>query len=137
LSDGVYEGRLVADGNGNLLADEGDRAGQPVAYDKDNDNFRFLKPGEPSHNDQHHENFVGVVVTQDQDPDQPGYAGSPDDPAEGHEHHFGVTEDDPHYEEDATDADGRVTHTRLRTLPDSVSRMTGGHTSQHRNGGVE
>lgn len=136
MSD-VYEGRLVADGNGNLLADEGERAGEPVAYDKEADNFRFLKAGEPSHNDQHHENFVGMVVTQHLDPDQPGYAGTADEPTEGHEHHWGVLPDDPHYEEGATDDRGNVTNTRARQLPDSVAKRISGHTHSHKLGGDE
>lgn len=133
----VYEGRLVADGSGNLLADEGDRAGEPVTYDKESDNFRFLKPGEPSHNDQHHENFVGMVMTQTVDPDLPGYAGTADKPTEGHEHHFAPLADDPHYEEGATDSEGRVTHTRTKQLPDAVARKISGHTHQHKMGGDE
>ena len=82
MSD-IYNGRLVCDGYGNLLADEGDRAGDPVAYHEGS--FVFLQPGELSHNDRHHSQFADVVGTTDETADQ-----------EGNEHHFGPTEDDPH-----------------------------------------
>lgn len=129
-----YTGRMVADGSGNLLADEGDHAGEPIAYDESRDGFFFVKPGEPSHNARHHEQFVGVVVTQDQQPDMPGYAGTADNPTEGHEHHFGVLPDDLHYEEGATDGDGKVTNVRAPQLPDKVSAKISGHTHQHKVG---
>ena len=125
MASEVYEGRLVADGNGNLLADErkkvgtksivvkdendeimldddgnsvvielpvfrfGKNHGKPVAYDEDKDRFVFVKPGEPSHNERHHQKFAETVPTQDQDSDQPGYAGTKSKPTEGNEHHFG------------------------------------------------
>lgn len=159
MPEGTYEGRLVADGNGNLLAYEARRVGtstvavhgvdgepllnengeqivievpmfrygknhgKAVVYDEDNDNFRFLKKGEPSHNEQHHKNAVEMVLTQDQDPDSPGYAGTPSKPVEGMEHHFLTGEDIP----------------PVRQLPDNVAVLTGGHTQQHKNdvGGEE
>ncbi len=79
----VYEGRLVTDGNGNLLADEGDRAGEPIAYFPDEDNFQFIGWDEPSHNQRHHLQHAEIMMTQDADPDLPGYAGTADDPLEG------------------------------------------------------
>lgn len=113
-----YEGRLVADGNGNLLADEGERQGDPVTYDEDADNFRFLAKGEPSHNDQHHQNFVGMVPTQSEDSTQPGYAGTEDDPVEGMEHHFLKAAD----------------IAPPKQLPDKVAARISGHTHQHKEG---
>lgn len=121
---GTYSGRLVADGNGNLLADEGEHAGLPVAFE--DGQFVFVQPGEPSHNARHHENEVGVVITQHQDPEQPGYAGTEDSPTEGHEHHFGPTEDDPHYDPNATN------NTNLVQLPDEHARWLSGHTDGYR-----
>jgi hypothetical protein len=82
----VYQGRMVADGNGNLLADEGDRAGYPVAYE--DGQYIFIGPGEPSHNARHEENVLEMVATQDVDESLPGYAGTPDNPTEGAEHHW-------------------------------------------------
>lgn len=52
--DGIYHGRLVADGEGNLLADEGDNKGMPVAFHEGS--YVFLKPGEQSHNERHEQN---------------------------------------------------------------------------------
>jgi hypothetical protein len=115
----IYRGRLVADGNGNLLADEGPREGEPVAYH--DGSYIFIKPGELSHNERHHENFAGVVLTQTEDPDAPGYAGDEDDPTEGNEHHFAVQEDDPHYN-------------GVRNDPDKVAARITGHTDAYTGG---
>lgn len=116
-----YEGRLVCDGRGNLLADEGDRAGDPVAYDKDADAFFFIKPGEPSHNERHHEQFAVVQGTQHVDPDLPGYAGPDEDHAtEGNEHHWYNPNEDDDF--------------NLKFHPDSVARVISGHTHQHKVG---
>lgn len=101
MSDGdIYHGHLVADGRDNLLADEGDRKGEPVAYH--DGSFIFLKPGEPSHNKRHHQQYAGVAATTEEDA-----------------HHNGVTEDDPHY-------DG------LTFLPDKVAEKLTGHTEAYR-----
>lgn len=154
LSD-VYEGRLVADGNGNLLAYDARRVGtrtvvvhdvdgepildgegkevvlevpvmkfgknhnKPVVHDTEKDEYVFLKPGEPSHNEQHHQNFVGIDVTQHLDPEAPGYAGLDEDhPTEGHEHHWTKPEDFPPMEQH----------------PDNVAARISGHTHQHKVG---
>jgi hypothetical protein len=119
-----YEGRLATDGNGNLLAQDGDRAGEPVAYDEDNDNFVFIGWDEPSHNQRYHKQNAEIVITQDQDPDAPGYAGTADDPI--HPAFFSVQEDDPHYDPEAEN------NTRLRNLPDSISPRVSSHTHQHK-----
>lgn len=116
LSD-EYVGRMVADGNGNLLADEGDRAGHPIAWDEDDEIFVFLKPGEPSHNERHHKQFADVQGTQSVDPDLPGYAGpSAEEATEGNEHHW----------------EENLDFSEVRQLPDAQARLTGGHTHQHR-----
>lgn len=112
-----YVGRLACDGYGNLLADEGDRAGDPVAYDEGK--FVFLKPGEDSHNERHHAQFVDIEGTTDDS------AGSPDDPTPGQEHHWGPTEDDAHY------AAGYPNNTRLRFDPDKVAAKITGHTEAY------
>lgn len=110
-----YIGRMVCDGEGNLLADEGERAGYPIAYDEDSDTFVFIKQGEPSHNERHHKQFAGIVGTQDVDPDLPGYAGTKDKPTKGNEHHFDA-------------------HPGHKQDPDSIAKLTGGHTHQHKGG---
>lgn len=115
-----FVGRMVTDGNGNLLADEGDRAGMPIAWDKDDEIFVFLKAGDPSHNEQHHKQFVGMNGTQAVDPELPGYAGKDAKSAtKGNEHHW----------EENLDRDG---DDKVKFLPDAVSARTGGHTHQHR-----
>ena len=121
----TYEGRLVADGNGNLLADDdGPDKGKAVAYDTDTDTYVFVKAGEPSHNERHHLQFAGTVPTQDADPDADGYAGASDDPTEGNEHHFIAppAPDEP---------------SELKFHPDLLAQEVSGHTNQHRLGGEE
>jgi hypothetical protein len=78
-----YEGRLETDGYGNLLASEGDKAGFPVAFHEGN--YVYLNPGEASHNDRNHKQFAGIVGTQSEDPDAPGYV---DENDEDNQHHF-------------------------------------------------
>src|SRR5580765_2291300 len=82
-----YNGRLMCDCYGNLLADEGPRAGEPVAWTQDG-TYEFVNPGEPSHNELWEQKVAEVVPTQEVDPELPGYAGDADNPTEGNEHHF-------------------------------------------------
>jgi len=107
----VYNGRLVADGNGNLLADEGDRAGDPVAYDEGQ--YIFIDAGEPSHNERHHQQFAA-------------FEGTTEENADDNPHHFGVQEDDPHYDPDAEGL------TKLKQLPDKASSTGSGHTEAYK-----
>lgn|SRR5215831_10756278 len=114
-----YVGRMAADGNGNLLADEGDHAGEPIAYDPDTDTFVFVAKGEPSHNERHHLQFAEAVPTQSEDPEFPGYAGEDATSAtEGNEHHFVDESIEP-----------------ITFLPDAVSVKASGHTDQHKETG--
>jgi hypothetical protein len=94
---------MVADGYGNLLADEGDRAGDPVAWD--NGVYVFLAAGEPSHNARHEKKVLEMVATQDVDEELPGYAGTKSNPVEGAEHHWDVGEPN-NYEADNASAKG-------------------------------
>lgn len=103
----VYRGLLVCDGSGNLLADEGDFKGFPVALHEGK--FIFIGKDEPSHNERHHKQFVGMVGTQDVDPSLPGYAGTLEKPVKGHEHHFAAPQPSSQ-------------------LPDAVARTATGHT---------
>lgn len=151
MSEGVYEGRLMTDGNGNLMADESVNVGEKriLVYDENGElvtddsgqaiaitipvvhygenhgkpvrahegSYVFLAPGEPSHNQVHHQQFAEMTGTQDVDPDAPGYAGTPDDPTEGAEHHWDVT--DP--------AD-------LKFDADIISAQLSGHTAAYTRG---
>lgn len=110
----IYEGRLVTDGDGNLLADEGDRAGDPVAYH--DGSYIFLQEGEESHNDRHHATFVAVGRTID--PSEAGQA-----------HHAGVLEDDAHF--DANEEN----RTKLKFLPNREAKTASGHTAAYTKGG--
>jgi hypothetical protein len=115
-----FIGRMVCDGNGNLLADEGEKKGHPIAYDEDTDTFVFIKPGEPSHNERYHKQFADMVGTQSVDPELPGYAGIDAEHAtEGMEHHF---------------EENLEPMPRVKFHPDSVAHLTGGHTHQHKAG---
>lgn len=104
---------------------------RPVAYDPATNSYVLLKPGEPSHNDRFHQQFVGVETTQAVDPEQPGFAGTPDDPVEGREHHWSALPDDPHYSEGATDSKGVVTNTLTKSHPDTVAPLVTGHTDSY------
>lgn len=121
IPTGIYHGRLVADGDGNLLADEGDYAGFPVAYH--DGSYVFVGPGEPSHNARHHQQFVETTGTVD--------ASMTDDPdlvnadETTNAHHFGVSEDDPHYDPDAP----RLTRAPLD--PDAIAAIATGHTDSY------
>jgi len=119
----TYSGRLVADGRGNLLADEGPRKGEPVAYDEGQ--YIFVAPREPSHNDRHHQQFAGVAGTVDESmTDDPELVNATPDGENAH--HFGVLEDDPHYDPEADNG------TRLNNLPDAQAIKASGHTEGYK-----
>lgn len=121
--DGIYTGRLVTDGYGNLLADEGENKGMPVAYH--DGSYVFIGPGEPSHNQRHEQEVKDVVGTQDADPDAPGYAGTPENPTEGNEHHWEVLPEDAHFTE------SNENKTKLIFDPDAVAEKITGHTESY------
>lgn len=123
----IYHGRLLADGYGNLLADEGSRKGEPVAFHEGS--YVFVQVGEKSHNERHHEQFAVVDATVDDSmtDDKSLVNASEDENA----HHFGPLKSDPHYDKDAPN------HTRLRFDPDAVSAKISGHTDGYTNGGDE
>lgn len=109
----VYSGRLVADGQGNLLADEGDRAGDPVAHI--DGQYKFLKKDDLSHNEMHHQNFALVGNTNNYTESDFGTA---ENPAPGFEHHFEVQLNDPHFN-------------GLSAYPDKVAPKKTGHTEAY------
>jgi len=111
----TYTGRLASDGHGNLIADEGPRAGEQVAYDEGQ--YIFVAPGEPSHFDRHHQQFAQMTGTVDEsmtdDPDLVNVSDTEN------QHHFGVLDDDPH-------ADGP------KTDDDRIAATITGHTEAYR-----
>lgn len=84
----TYTGRLACDGDGNLLADDG----QPVAHDPQQGAYVYVTPGEPSHNERHHKNYVPTTVTSEPLYNAAGELVYPGDP-----HHDAPTPDDPHF----------------------------------------
>jgi len=134
VASGTYRGRLMADGQGNLLADESERLGdrqvttddgtivsepifrygenhgKPVAEHEGS--YVFVNAGEASHNDRHHRNLLE-------------FAGTTDESAEGESHHLEPASDDPHYDADTEN------HTRLRFSPDAVAATETGHTDAY------
>ena len=128
------DGNPVEDANGEQLTVTvpilryGKNHGRPIAHDKDNDKFMFIDAKDKSHNERHSKQALEVVATQTVDPDLPGYAGTKAKPTKGYEHHFGVLEDDDHYDADAPN------NTRLRQLPDKVAARASSHTHQHKRG---
>lgn len=125
--EGIYHGRLMADGQGNLLADEstldaatgdatyGENHGKPVAYHEGS--YIFLKKGEDSHNKRH---SAGETLE---------VAGTTDASNPGEEHHEVPASDDPH-----VDDEGNVS---LMFDPDSVAATVTGHTDAYSGGGEE
>ena len=124
MASGIYHGRLVTDGFGNLLADEGENAGEAVAFHEGS--YVFIGPNDPSHNERHHKNAREVVATQHEASDAPGYAGTADEPTEGNEHHWKTLESDPHYSN--TDPN----NTKAKVLPDKVGITITGHTDAYK-----
>lgn len=132
---------LVFDENGNKVFDEsGDQAsitipvsdygpehGFPVALTEAG-TYDFLKPGDLSHNQQYHKQFVTPLVpTQDKDPESPGYAGTKESPNPGFEHHWETLPDDAHYDSDADDN----LFTKIVNGPDIQQRLATGHTEAY------
>jgi len=132
-------GEPIEDANGEpvtvtvSLVRYGKNHGRPVAHDTKSDKFVFIKPGEPSHNERHHKKDIHLQGTQVDDPDMPGYAGTKEKPTKGNEHHFGVLEDDDHYEKGA-ELGGKVTNTRMRMSADKQAARESSHTHQHKVG---
>jgi hypothetical protein len=58
--DGVYVGRMAANGDGHLVAEEGPRKGEFVAWDEDVQGFVFVKKGTQTHNVRWHQQFAHV-----------------------------------------------------------------------------
>lgn len=136
--NGIYNGRMEADGSGNLLASEGEYAGYPIAFH--DGSFVFVQPGEPSHNERHHVQFaksmtvngevdtISSTVDASQIPPD-GDASLVNSDESTNPHHYGVLPDDPHYEEGVTTEAGRVTNTKAQLVPDTIAPRMTGHTA--------
>lgn len=133
--NGIYNGRMQADGEGNLLASEGEYAGYPIAYH--DGSYVFVQPGEKSHNERHHQRFAQSAVVGGAVETISGTVDSSmtDDPdlinsdETTNPHHFGTLETDPSYEEGYTKDNGEVSNTRPRNNPDSIAPRITGHTA--------
>lgn len=64
-SEDTYVGRMVADGSGHLIAEEGPQRGQFVAWDHDREGFVTVPKGTQTHNARHHLAFAHVVPTEE------------------------------------------------------------------------
>lgn len=114
--EGEYEGRLVCDGLGNLLADEGDWQGYGVYHNLETGVYEYVPAGGGSHNQIHHQRVASVKGTTDKDA-----------------HDERPTEDDAHY-----DADGGSWHPKRgwsHTLPvidpDEIAATVTAHTAAY------
>lgn len=104
----------------------GKNHGRPVAHDPEGNRYIFVEPGESSHNDRHHQQFVVMEGTVDEgmtDDESLVNAGNGENM-----HHFAPTEDDPHYS--PTSPGGK----RLKNDPDRVAATATGHTEAYTNG---
>lgn len=118
----IYRGRLVADGNGHLLADEGENIGFPVAWE--DGQYVFVGPGEPSHNERHEKRVLAVESTVDESmTDDKSLVNA--EKGGKNSHHFAVHPDDAHYDKDAPNK------TRMRFDPDAVAARVTGHTDAY------
>lgn len=114
---GRYRGRLVCDGNGNLLADEGDWKGSPVAWSHGDGNFQFVADGGESHNQMHHRAVKVMQGTTEESP-----------------HHHQAPPTDAHYAADGGRVDertGQPTFVRVKWDPDEIAAKVTGHTDAY------
>lgn len=118
VPSGVYRGRLVGDGLGNLLADEGTHKGAHVVYmtDAAGARYEFVEPGGATHWQTHHNRVVEVEGTTELDP-----------------HHINPVPTDAHYAEDGgrKNAAGKPSYTRITSHPDKIAPIQTGHTDAY------
>lgn len=122
-----YKEILLEDDEGNAILDNvgaptvvrvpqfkfGENHGDPVAYHEGS--YVFLEPGDDSHNDRHHQQFVEFESTTDEN-------------EAGQEHHLEIQPDDPHYDE------GSDNKTRLHFDADKHAATMTGHTDAYKGG---
>ena len=92
MPEGEYHGRLTTDGSGHLLADEGEYKGWPVAFDEGV--YIYVQPGEPSHNERHHQNYAEFQGTVDQSMVAEGDEDLVNADEETNAHHFDLPDPD-------------------------------------------
>lgn len=128
----IFHGNMWTDGSGNLLAYdvdadgvEGPNHGRAIALHEGS--YIFLNPGEPSHNERHGVNTLEVTGTVDSSMTDDETLVNADETQ--NQHHFGVLEDDPHYDADSP------TGVRLTTLSPRDAETFTGHTDAPANTG--
>lgn len=118
---GVYRGRLVGDGEGNLLADSGPHKGAHVVYmtDAPGARYEFVQPGGATHWQTHHNRVMEVEGTTELDP-----------------HHINPVPTDPHFAADGgrKKANGEPSYTRITSHPDKTAPFQSGHTDAYTDG---
>lgn len=149
MAKGTYEGRLMCDGYGNLLADESKFVGEKTVTLLDDDGdpildgsgqptivrvpqFKFGKHhGEPVAFHEGSYVFLNSGDESHNDRHHQQFAvidATTDASEEGQEHHDGVLENDPHYDGAAENA------TRLKFDADKVAATATGHTAAYKGG---
>jgi len=133
--NGIYNGRMQADGDGNVLASEGEFAGFPIAYH--DGSYVYVQPGEPSHNERHHQRFAvsttingevstGITGTVDASMTDDMSLVNTDETI--NPHHYATLPDDPSYEEGYMKDNGVISNTRPKLIPDAIAPRVTGHT---------
>lgn len=145
-AEGIYRGRLMCDGQGNMLADESQRVGDRIRAVYDENGQPIMGPdgtelvvsepvfrygsnhGRPvamhegsyvflgAGEPSHNERYHQQFVT---------FEATTDESNEGEAHHLSVQPDDPHYDADTEN------NTRLRFSPDKVAATETSHTDAY------
>jgi hypothetical protein len=131
-----YSGRLAYDPETDFHTDE---EGVPVVTDDGGKTWRYADDSDPSHHERYHERYAGVDGTANRLLElqlEHGRVKAEELMREQEPHHFAPTEDDPHFQEGATDpVTGEVTHTRVKSDPDHIAATVTGHTDAYAKGG--
>lgn len=146
---GTYEGRLMCDGYGNLLADESKFVGyKEITVTDDNGDPILDNGGEPTvvrvpqfrfgenHGQpvaEHEGSYVFLNPGDESHNDRhhqqfAEIVRTADADAPESQHHSGTLPDDPHYDENADNL------TRMRFSPDKVAATETGHTAAYKGG---
>jgi hypothetical protein len=144
--NGIYHGRLMCDGQGNLLADESERISDREMSVYDENGQPVLGPGGRDltvhlpifrYGDNHgrpvamHEGSYVFINAGDKSHNERyhqqfvEFAGTTDESNEGEAHHLAPSKDDPHFDPDTEN------NTRLRFSPDTVAMSETGHTDAY------
>lgn len=126
MADDVYVGRLVCTEDGDLKADDGsgdlDEL-KSVYHDVENNCYRYVKAGEPTHNERHSNGNTLVIDGTS----GPLYDAEGNLVYEGDLHHESTSPTDPHFSE------GSPKNTKSLSDPDDVAVKLTSHTEAYTN----